>query len=80
MGSGNVQPPYPTCGLARNPIGCATMSYDMIAVIKAAQARRRQILSLRRKGWTHSRIAAKFGVSRARAQALCAAAEKEAAR
>jgi len=44
--------------------------YDMIAVIKASDARRKRVLAMRQRKMTYEAIASELGVSRQRAYAI----------
>lgn len=46
------------------------VAYDMVAIIKASDVRRRRVLDMRRRKMTYEAIAAALGVSRQRAHAI----------
>ena len=46
------------------------MAYDIVAVVRASNARRKKVLAMRQRGMTFEAIAAKLGVTRQRAYAI----------
>jgi DNA-directed RNA polymerase sigma subunit (sigma70/sigma32) len=54
--------------------------YDMVAVIREAQARRKRALRMRKKKMTLQQIGDEFGVTRQRACEIVKRAEQEARR